>query len=154
MKALIYSLVRPLAEPAEPRLPVFRFIHGRDYYHVFAIAKTRKYDQGGNKRSLGAKTRSSSAPTRYAARLLKGRNDGDHFFCGKRPFDLSPDLGRGLLLRIPPHERIGRCHGLARGAPQSGSCMLALDKSPNFNNRISLDVAILTRDKTVHSRQN
>ena len=118
MKALIYSLVRPLAEPAEPRLPVFRFIHGRDYYHVFAIAKTRKYDQGGNKRSLGAKTRSSSAPTRYAARLLKGRNDGDHFFCGKRPFDLSPDLGRGLLLRIPPHGRIGRCHGLARGAPR------------------------------------
>jgi hypothetical protein len=28
-----------------------------------------------------------------------------------------PALGRGLLLRIPPHGRSGRCHGLARGAP-------------------------------------
>jgi hypothetical protein len=26
----------------------------------------------------------------------------------------------GVLLRIPPHGRTGRCHGLARGAPQDG----------------------------------
>jgi len=36
-----------------------------------------------------------------------------------RPFDARPGLGRGLLLRIPPHGRTGRCHGLARGAPQT-----------------------------------
>jgi hypothetical protein len=30
-------------ETAQPGLPVFSLIHGRDYYHVFAIAKTRKY---------------------------------------------------------------------------------------------------------------
>jgi len=35
-----------------------------------------------------------------------------------RPFDSSPGLGRELSLRIPPHGRAGRCHGLARGAPQ------------------------------------
>jgi hypothetical protein len=27
-------------ETAQPRLPIIRLIHGRDYYHVFAIAKT------------------------------------------------------------------------------------------------------------------
>jgi len=34
-----------------------------------------------------------------------------------RPFDASPGLGRGLLLRISPHGRTAGCHGLARGAP-------------------------------------
>jgi hypothetical protein len=49
-----------------------------------------------------------------------------------RPFDASPGLGRGRLLRIPPHGRTGRCHELARGAPQADddkgenpSCFLA-----------------------------
>ncbi|HXK26760.1 MAG TPA: hypothetical protein VJ646_00725, partial [Candidatus Binatia bacterium] len=31
-------------ELAEPRLPVFRLIHGGDHYHVFAIAKARNND--------------------------------------------------------------------------------------------------------------
>src|SRR3990172_12758634 len=33
-----------------------------------------------------------------------------------RPFDSSPGIGRGLLLRIPPHGRIGRCHGVVLGS--------------------------------------
>ena len=37
--------------------------------------------------------------------------------CQLRPFDSSPDLGRGFPLRIPPHGHTGRCHGLARGFP-------------------------------------
>ncbi len=41
------------------------------------------------------------------------------FSVSNRPFGASPGLGRGLLLRIPPRGRAGRCHGLARGAPQS-----------------------------------
>jgi len=32
---------------------------------------------------------------------------------------MSPGLGRGLSLRIPPHGCAGRCHGLARGSPLS-----------------------------------
>ena len=35
------------------------------------------------------------------------------------PFHSIPGLGRRLSLRIPPHGRAGRCHGLARGAPLS-----------------------------------
>jgi hypothetical protein len=37
---------------------------------------------------------------------------------GSRLFDSSPGLGRGLSLRISPHGRNGRCHGLARGSPR------------------------------------
>ena len=37
---------------------------------------------------------------------------------GILPLDTSPGLGGGLSLRIPPHGRSERCHGLARGAPR------------------------------------
>ena len=55
------------------------------------------------------------------------------------PFDLSPDLDRGLLLRIPPHGRAGSCHGLARGAPRKNN-----SRSGAVNNFRRIAVAILS----------
>ena len=54
-------------------------------------------------------------------------------------FKSSLGLGRALLLRIPPHGRAGRCHGLVRGSPRRSN-----SRSGAVNNFRWIAVAILS----------
>ena len=52
-----------------------------------------------------------------AERIDHGRVASHNLGSVRRPFDSNPGLDRGLLPRIAPHGRAGRCYWLALGAP-------------------------------------
>ena len=61
-----------------------------------------------------------------AERIDNGRVPSNNLGSVRRPFDSNPGLDRGLLLRIAPHGRAGRCHWLALGAPHGSRVMAAI----------------------------